>query len=609
MTFTATRWKLDALLPSAEPEVIEKALKAFERRVKKVEGYRKLLKKSIAAKDFNALIKEYEASIVDAYRVYAYASLRFSADTQDQQAMALLGQIQQRMAHAENRLLFFSLWWKALDDRNAQRLLKSAGDLQYWLEEMRHFKPHTLSEAEEKIINLKNVNGVGALDMIYEAITNKYVFTLEVNGETQKLTRDALMAHVTGADPALRAAAYREMYRVYSEDNTVLAQIYSHIVRDWRTENVELRKFKSPIAVRNLANDLPDAVVETILKVIKDNAPVFQRYFQLKAKWLGLDKLRRYDLYAPLGGAQKEIDYDTAVNMVLDVFGGFSPRVGELARQVFDAGHVDAEVRHGKRGGAFCAGILPDLAPWVLLNYTGKPRDVATVAHEMGHAIHFMLASGHSVLNTQASLPLAETASVFSEILMTEKLLAGETDPMVRRDVLAKMIDDTYATVGRQGYFAMWEKEVHELVQQGNTADEIAARYLELLKEQFGPDVDVSDEFRWEWIAVPHFFGSPFYVYAYSFGQLLVLALYEQYRREGEAFKPKYLKLLSYGGSKAPMEILTEAKINIKSAKFWQGAYDVISRMIDDLEALEVPAEGPAEPVTAGTNGREPETA
>jgi oligoendopeptidase F len=376
-------------------------------------------------------------------------------------------------------------------------------------------------------------------------------------------------------------------------------------VRDWRTENVELRKFKSPIAVRNLANDLPDAVVETILKVIKDNAHVFQRYFGLKAKWLGQEKLRRYDLYAPLGGADKEIDYDTAVTMVLDTFSSFDPRVGELARQVFDAGHVDAEVRHGKRGGAFCAGIIPGLEPWVLLNYTGKPRDVATVAHEMGHAIHYMLADKHSILTTQASLPLAETASVFSEILMTEKLLAGESDPMVRRDVIAKMLDDTYATVGRQGFFAMWEKEVHELVQQGKTADEIAARYLEQLKEQFGSGVDVSDEFRWEWIVVPHFFSSPFYVYAYSFGQLLVLALYEQYRREGEAFKPKYLKLLSYGGSKAPLEILTEAKINVKSAKFWQGAYDVISRLVDDLEALDVPVEGQAAAVTAGANGRE----
>ena len=241
----------------------------------------------------------------------------------------------------------------------------------------------------------------------------------------------------------------------------------------------------------------------------------------------------------------------------------------------------------------------------MLVNYAGRVRDVATLAHELGHAIHSMLAEHHSLLTQHASLPLAETASVFSEILLTEQLLAGETDAMVRRDVLGKMLDDTYATVGRQGFFAMWEKEAHELVQQGKTADEIAARYLETLREQFGDAAEIPDEFRWEWIVVPHFYSSPFYVYAYSFGQLLVLALYEQYRREGEAFKPKYLKLLSYGGSKAPLDILTEAGINIKSAKFWQGAYDVISRLVDDLEALEVPVEGQAEAVTAGANGRE----
>jgi oligoendopeptidase F len=384
----------------------------------------------------------------------------------------------------------------------------------------------------------------------------------------------------------MRAAAYQELYRVYGEHGPVLAQIYSALMRDWRSENVGLRKYKAPISARNLANDLPDSVVETLLDVITENSRIFQRYFTLKARWIGMPKLRRYDLYAPLAEAEKDYPYDDAVRMVVDTFGEFDPRVGALAKQVFDDGHVDAEVRMGKRGGAFCAGVLPGVSPWVLLNYTGKARDVAIVAHEMGHAIHALLAADHSILTFHSALPMAETASVFSEILLTEKLLVQESDPAVRRSLLAKALDDTYATVGRQGYFALWEKEAHELVHQGRTADEMAARYLETLKEQFGEAVDVSDDFKWEWVSIPHFYQTPFYVYAYSFGQLLVLSLYQMFKREGASFKPKYLKVLSYGGSEAPARILKEAGIDITAAQFWQGGFDVIAGMIDELEKL-----------------------
>jgi oligoendopeptidase F len=356
------------------------------------------------------------------------------------------------------------------------------------------------------------------------------------------------------------------------------------LCRDWRSENLGLRKFKSPIAVRNLANDIPDAVVETLLGVIQKNAVVFQRYFRLKAKWLGQPKLRRFDLYAPLAKTESEYPYDRGVHMVLDAFREFSPKVADLAQRVFDSGHVDSEVRPGKQGGAFCASILPGLPPYVLINYNNRADNVRTLAHEMGHAIHALLAADHSVLTFHSALPMAETASVFSEMVLNDRLMREEKDPAVRRDLLASAIDDAYATVGRQGFFALWEKDAHAMVQQGKTADEMAARYLEHLQLQFGEAVEVDESFKWEWIVVPHFYAVPFYVYAYAFGQLLVLALYQMYKREGEAFKPKYLKILSYGGSAAPARILKEAGIDIASAKFWQGGFDVISGMVDELE-------------------------
>jgi oligoendopeptidase F len=587
MTYSQTRWTLDALLPSAGPADLEQALAAFERKVKKVETWRKKLKPNLAAKAFAALLEDYEAMHRDLLRINAFTNLRFLADTQDQAALALMTRVDELVAETQNRVLFFSLWWKALDNANARRLLKVAGDRRYWLEMVRSFRPHTLSEAEEKVINLKDVSGALALQNLYQTITNKLMFTLTLDGQTKTLTRDALMVYARDADPARRAAAYQELYRVYSEHGPVLAQIYGNLARNWRSENLGLRKFKAPIAVRNLANDVPDRVVDTLLDVIARNAGVFQRYFRLKAKWLGLASLRRYDIYAPLAKSEKPYTYDAAVAMVLDTFAEFSPRVGELALRVFNEGHVDAEVRPGKSSGAFCWSVLPDMAPWVLVNYNGKASDVAVLAHEMGHGIHALLAAEHSALTFHSALPMAETASVFSEMMLTEKLLAAEPDPAVRRDLLAAALDDAYATVGRQGFFAMWEKEAHEMVRNNATADEMAARYLETLKTQFGDAVAVSDEFKWEWVCIPHFYATPFYVYAYSFGQLLVLSLYEMFRREGQTFKPKYLKILSHGGSASPARILKEAGIDIASADFWQGGYNVIVGMIDRLEKME----------------------
>jgi oligoendopeptidase F len=255
---------------------------------------------------------------------------------------------------------------------------------------------------------------------------------------------------------------------------------------------------------------------------------------------------------------------------------------------VFTEHHLDSEVRKGKRGGAFCATLTPDLTPWVLLNYQGRPEDVATLAHELGHAIHSMLAEHHNAFTQQASLPLAETASTFGEMMLVDRLLATESDAGVRRDLLFRQIDDAYATIQRQVFFALFERQAHELVQQGAAVDDLSAAYMENLQRQFGDALDLSDEFRWEWVSIPHIYHVPFYVYAYSFGQLLVLSLYKQFKNEGEFFKPRYLKILAAGGSQAPARVLSEAGIDIFNPAFWQGGFDVVSESIARLEALPV---------------------
>jgi len=560
---------------------LEKLAAAFE-------GRRTQLSPNIGTAQFLEIVRQLEAINHLAYRIYAFASLKFAADTQDQIAQTFLGQVQQIMAQVENRVLFFSLWWKGLDDENAQRLMAASGDYRYWLEEMRHFKPHTLSEPEEKIINIKNTTGASALENLYDSITNRYVFHLTVDGEEKELTRGELMVYVRGHDADLRARAYQELYRVYGQDGAILGQIYQTLVRDWRNEQVDLRRFSSPIAARNLRNDIPDDVVDTLLAVCERNAPVFQRYFRLKARWLGMEKLRRYDIYAAVAKSEKQYDFASAAKMVFDSFAAFDSHVADLAQRVFVEDHLDSEVRKGKRGGAFCATVTPDLTPWVLLNYQGRPDDVATMAHELGHAIHSMLAEHHSLFTQQASLPLAETASTFGEMMLIDQLLQQEDDEAVRRDLLFRQVDDAYATICRQAFFALFERQAHEMVQQGASVDELAQAYLANLEAQFGDAVEVSDEFRWEWVSIPHIYEVPFYVYAYAFGQLLVLSLYQQYKAEGESFKPRYLKILSAGGSESPARILEEAGIDIHSADFWQGGFDVINRMVGQLEALPV---------------------
>lgn len=586
-TFEQTGWSLETLLPATKGPDLDRLLADLEKTVAQLESHRDQLSPDVPEATFLHLMELLEKIAALQSRLNAYGNLWFSEDSQNQDALAFRGRMEKLLTDVHNRTLFFTLWWKGLDDEAAGRLLAASGDNTYYLESLRRFKPHTLSEPEEKIINLKDTNGVEALVTLYEMLTSRLTFHLAVNGEVKKLTRSELMVYARHPSPELRAAAYQEMYRIYGEQVTVLGQIYQHIVRDWASENLSLRHFSSPIAIRNLDNDIPDAVVDTLLEVCRQNAALFQRYFHLKAGWLGLDKLRRYDIYAPLSDSTKHFAFNEAADLVLDSLGAFSPTLGGHARRIFTDGRLDSEIRLGKDTGAFCYSVLPGFTPWVLVNYNGQVSDIATLAHELGHAVHALMAADHTQLTFHAPLPLAETASVFSEMLLIERLLQEESDPAVRRDILAHSVDEAYATVMRQAYFVLFEREAHNLIEQeGQTTGELAGRYLTNLQEQFGDAVELSDEFRWEWTAIPHIYRTPFYCYAYSFGQLLVLSLYQQYKTEGRSFIPKYLNMLAHGGSKSPAAILSEAGINMTSAAFWQGGFDVIAGMIDELEAL-----------------------
>jgi len=588
--YALSAWDLSELLAEPSEQEIATRMAEIEEEVRAFEKLREPLQAAnLTADDVTEALRRYESILRKAWTLGYYAMLWFSADTQSTPAITLQNRMQQALTDIQNRLLFFELWWKGLDDARAAQLAPDAAvepDYAFFLQDLRRTRPYTLDEKSEQLINLKDANGITGLMTVYSMLTNRLEFTLTINGEERKLTRDALMSYVYSPDPQMRAAAYQELYRVYGNESKVLAQIYNNRVRDWWNEQVQLRGYASPIAVRNVANDVPDAAVETLLEVVARNAPVFQRYFRLKAKWLGMEKLRRYDIYAPLTASDRTIEYGDAVELVLDTFRRFDPGVAALVQRVFDQNHIDSEVRKGKRGGAFCATVRPDVTPYVLLNYTGKVRDVATLAHELGHALHSMLAEKHSILTQHPSLPLAETASVFAEMLLTDRLLAEERDPLVRRDLLASAVDDMYATVMRQTFFVLFEKAAHQAILENASQDRLNELYMENLHRQFGDSLDIAPEFQHEWVSIPHIYHTPFYCYAYSFGQLLVLALYRRYQQEGDAFKPGYLKLLSYGGAARPEQMLREAGVDMTNPDFWQGGFDVIAGMIDELEAM-----------------------
>jgi oligoendopeptidase F len=578
------RWDLTDLVKNPEQE-LDAYLAQLEAKVAQIETMRPELSPSMPGHQLHTLLKLSEEVAQGSSRLGAFAYLWFSENTKHAQARSLKTRVEEGLTALTNRLLFFELWWQSVDDTNAERLMADTGDLRYHLETIRRYKPHTLSEPEEKIINVKNVTGRSAVQTLYDVVTNSLTFKLKIGGKTQTLNREGLMAHVRSQRTSIREAAYQELYRVFSPHRDLLSELYKTLVNDWKSENLGLRHFASPIATRNLGNDVPDEAVEVLLSACAKNAHIFQTYFKLKAKICRITSMNRYHLYAPHRTEAKKYTYADAAAMVLDAYRGFSPQLADLALRVFEDRHIDAPTRPNKLGGAYCYSVVPGMTPYVMLNYTGEARDIATMAHELGHAVHGMMAKDHSVFTFHSTLPLAETASVFGERILSDALMSQERNKAVRQGLLVGQLDDIYATVLRQAYFVRFEKLAHQMIAEGASGEQLAKVYMQELRQQFGKAVKVPEEFQWEWLTIPHIFASPFYCYAYSFGNLLVLALYRMYKETGSEFVPKYLKLLATGGSAAPQEILAQVGVDMTSEAFWQSGFDQIREMVEQLES------------------------
>jgi oligoendopeptidase F len=591
------QWNISDLVKDPSSEEFSQFLRSIEEQLVQFEGSRQLLRPDISSEEFERLIHMLESISEKVSIASGYAYLSYYADTSSNEASALVTKMEKLASEISNRMLFFDLWFKKqIDHENANRLINAIPkEYQEHLRHKRLVAKYSLSEPEEKIISTLEVTGILALTKIYDKMTSGFEFTMRLRHGRKTIekkfdNKEKLVSLVRSPDGNRREAAYKSLLQVYKRNSGVLGEIYQNIIMQWRDEAILMRGYRSPISVRNIANNLDDATVEALLAACRNNVAIFHGYFIEKSKMLGMKKLHRYHLYAPISNKasdSKKFTYGKAVETVLDSFGDFDPQFRGLAERVFAKHHIDSEIRKAKRGGAFCYSLTPKLTPYVLLNFDGISRDVSTLAHEFGHAIHSMLASDMPLMVFHAPLPLAETASVFAEMLLNEKM-AEKMSKKERRILLAEQIDNLYATIIRQAYFTLFEIDAHKAIGENNaTIDAVAKIYMDNLKEQFGTSITISPDFEWEWVYIPHFYHTPFYTYAYSFGNLLVLSLYRQYKLEGRSsFVPKYFKILSAGGSRKPEELLMEAGIDISRQEFWQQGFDYVQELIQQLKAL-----------------------
>ena len=581
-------WDLSELAKDSKSAEFQKQIQDLEKQAKRFEKIKSKLNPKIPTKNFMKILKEVEDISENLSKLGGYASLSYSSDTQSDEATSLLTKMSKLGSEISNKILFFDLWWKTqVDEKNAKRLMKDTGELEEYLLHKRLFAKYALSEPEERIINTLDVTGISALVKLYDKITNAYEYKMKIGKKTKIMTREEITNYVRSNDPKIREEAYKTILTKYAENKGVTGEIYQNIVLNWKDEGIEIRGYKSPISMRNIGNDVDDKTIESLLLTCRKNSSVFQKFFIQKAKMLKMRKLRRYDLYAPAASniKEKNYSYNKSVKLVFESLGKFSPKLEEYARKIFDENHIDSSIRQGKRDGAFCSTLTPKITPYVLVNFTGKSRDVFTLAHELGHAVHSQAAQNRSILVQDAPLPLAETASTFSELLLYDNL-ADKISDDEKKIMLSEKIDDLYATILRQAFFTIFEVEAHTQIGNGTTVDEISNTYLKNLNEQFGKSIIVSDDFRVEWSCIPHFYHTPFYCYAYSFGNLLALSLFQRYKKEGKEFVPSYIEILAAGGSKKPEKLLSEYGFDIGSTKFWQEGFDYVSNQVKTLSNL-----------------------
>jgi oligoendopeptidase F len=521
-------------------------------------------------------------------RVHSYASLRKAVDVTDEENRDLSAAVEQGVVQVLNALRFFELEWLELEDDRAAELAAApevAAD-RHFLEALRRFRPHTLSEAEERVLAERDPAAVSAWQTLFGQTTSTIEVPFDGGDGEEPHTVDRLLAYVHDPRREVRRGALETLYAALGPHTPVLAQCYDSLVGD-RLVLDRLRSYETPITVTHLRNELDASVVEAMLDSVEANYAIAQRWFRAKAGALGLDKLELHDQYAPLGNA-RDVGYDEARSIVTTAFDGFAPRVREVADDLFAEHRIDAEPRNGKRGGAFCSPVAGDADPYIMMNFTDHMNDVLTMAHELGHGMHFELAHAEQTPHSaHTGLALAEVPSTFAEFVTYDHLLAGETDSGTRLALVAARAEGAFATVFRQTVMVRYEQRAYEMRGRPTTLtpDRLSTVWLEENERYYGDSLALIDGYELGWSYIPHFINTRFYTYAYVFAKLVALVLYARYREDSDAFVPGYLELLSAGGSADPATLLRRCGVDIADPAVWGVAFAELDRMVEAAES------------------------
>jgi len=588
---TMPEWNLADLYPGIDSPEVTRDLEKVAADAKALKA-RYQGKLAAMGRDGPALaeaIESYERLADVMGRLGSYSGLLYYANMADPTRAKFYGDVREKLTNASSDFLFFELELNKIDEGDLAEALKvpALARLKPWLDDLRKEKPYQLDEQIEKLFLEKGMTAGGAFDRLFNETMSELKF--EVEGEPEPLGLEPTLNFMMHPDRGRRQAAAEALAKVFAKNIRLFTLITNTLAKDKEISD-RWRGFKDVSDARHLSNRVEREVVEALVSTVREAYPrTAHRYYAMKAKWLGLEKLAHWDRNAPLPEKpERVVTWPEAEKLVLDAYGGFAPEMAEIAGKFFKSGWIDAPVRPGKAPGAFSHPTVPSAHPYVLMNYQGKARDVMTLAHELGHGVHQVLAAPQGPLLASTPLTLAETASVFGEMLTFRAMLAATTDPRERKAMLAQKVEDMINTVVRQIAFYTFERKVHEGRRQGElTSDDLNRFWMEIQGESLGPAVECKPGYETFWTYIPHFIHSPFYVYAYAFGDCLVNSLYGLYQEAHPEFVGKYFEMLKAGGSKHHSELLAPFGLDARDPAFWAKGLRVLEGFIDELEAMD----------------------
>lgn len=578
---TAVLWDLRALYPATDAPEIQQDMQRCRRLAEQLAAEFAGRVAELDAGAINQTVERLEAMDALLARLGAFAFLRFITQTGDAGGSALLQQVEELEAAVGRLTVFFRLEWNQLDEATAMRSLQQPELHRYrhYLQTLRQFAPHQLSAKEEELLQDLRPVGRSAWNLLFEKLLGQMRF-----GAGQR-TEEEVLSDLHHPDREVRRNGAAELTAGLRDNLHILTHIFNTLAAEKMIDD-RLRRYPSWDSAINLANELHDQTVETLVAAVTSRNDLVHRYYLLKKQLLGYDELFDYDRYAPVaGGDEAPVPWEQCRRIVLDAFAGFSPQMVEIAERFFTENWIHAPILQGKRGGAFAHPCVPEANPYILVNYTGNMRDVSTVAHELGHGVHQVLAAGQGFYNSDTPLVLAETASVFAELLVFKAQMQLLSTPQARRAFICQKLESVFATVFRQVAMNRFEAAMHNQRRQHGelSAERLSALWMETQQPMFGDSVTLRADYAVWWAYISHFLGTPGYVYSYAFGELLVLALYARYQAEGNAFVERYLGLLRAGGNGSPYELLQPFGVDLDDAAFWQGGLELIDQMLAEI--------------------------